>query len=357
MHVVDLKAWPVWERPSGAVKRVTGALLPAAFLVWLAEPVLGHPTAVVVTAVVVYAGAYVTAFVAGIHAGPRARWLLVACLYGTGPVIALTAGDLSQLAQLAYAVLVGIVLLPLRWGVPLGLVTTASTALITWPGHSVPVTLGLVTLTTGMLFLLVRTVIMLREANARIAALSAAEERNRVARDLHDVLGHGLTAITAKLGLARRLFEVGDDPARGLAEVRDAERLSRQALGEIRATLSGYRRVSLAAELAGARAALQAAGISAVLPQAVEKVPEGLREPFAYVLREGVTNVIRHSRATRCEVRLGPSWLEVRDDGRAEPAPPGNGLTGLRERLAEVGARLEAGPLPGGGFRLMAALP
>ena len=92
-----------------------------------------------------------------------------------------------------------------------------------------------------------------------------------------------------------------------------------------------------------------------MLPQAVDDVAEELREPFAYVLREGVTNVIRHSGATRCEIRLDPRSLEIRDDGRVTAGvAAGTGLTGLAERMAAVGGRLTAEPLPGKGFRLYA---
>ncbi|MBD3136275.1 hypothetical protein IEI92_08245 [Microbispora bryophytorum] len=204
--------------------------------------------------------------------------------------------------------------------------------------------------------LLIRLVVQLGQAREEIEALAAAAERDRLARDLHDVLGHSLTTITVKTGLARRMLESGGDPEHALAELRDVERLSRQAHSEVRLTVSGRRRPSLAVELAGARAALRAAGISAVLPPSADRVPAELAEPFAYVLREGVTNVIRHSGATRCEVLLGDGWLEVRDNGPGRNAArPGNGLTGLAERLRAVGGRVEAGPVPAGGFRLRAS--
>jgi two-component system sensor histidine kinase DesK len=122
--------------------------------------------------------------------------------------------------------------------------------------------------------------------------------------------------------------------------------------------VSGYRKASLAAELVGARVALQAAEIAADLPHAVDNVPAELQEPFAYVLREGVTNVIRHSNAHRCEVRLGESWIEVRDDGTpAETCGSGHGLSGLKERLAKVGGSLSAGPTEAGGFMVRASVP
>jgi two-component system, NarL family, sensor histidine kinase DesK len=102
---------------------------------------------------------------------------------------------------------------------------------------------------------------------------------------------------------------------------------------------------------------LQAAEIAADLPHAVDNVPAALQEPFAYVLREGVTNVIRHSNARRCEVRLGESWIEIRDDGTVvDSGSAGHGLAGLKERLAKVGGSLSAGPAPSGGFVVRASV-
>jgi two-component system sensor histidine kinase DesK len=201
----------------------------------------------------------------------------------------------------------------------------------------------------------------LRLLRDQVAALAVADERGRIARDLHDVLGHSLTTVTVKAGLARRMLESGVDTSRVLAEMRDVARLSSQALADITATVSGERAVSLAAELVGAKEALRSAGIDADFPLAVDDVEPAYQEAFAFALREGVTNVLRHSvGATRCEVRLGDSWLEVRDDGDPGPAAAmpsrasggGNGLSGLSQRLGGIGAQLEAGPLPSQGFRL-----
>jgi len=204
----------------------------------------------------------------------------------------------------------------------------------------------------------------LRAANREVARLAVAEERARVARDVHDVLGHSLTTVTLKLGLIRRLLETRPgEVERLIIEVGEAEQLSRQALSEVRATLSGYRSASLSAEVAGARAVLASAGITADLPRAVDNVLPEYQESFAYVLREGVTNVLRHSGATSCEVRLGESWLEVRDNGSAAGDAGasrvnggGAGLTGLADRLAAIGGRIDAGPVPGGGFLLRASV-
>ncbi|MBE3009040.1 sensor histidine kinase [Microbispora sp. NEAU-D428] len=295
---------------------------------------------------------------------PRRRILLVGMLFALAVVAALLRDGplyLGHAGLFSFALAAAAWLFPALWAVLLGLATWVVQVLAHWSAPG-PVDWGHVGgLVPGIVIpvavtLLIRLVVQLGQAREEIAALAAAAERDRLARDLHDVLGHSLTTITVKTGLARRVLESGGDPERALAELRDVERLSRQAHSEVRLTVSGRRRPSLAAELAGARAALRAAGISPILPPSADHVPAELAEPFAYVLREGVTNVIRHSGATRCEVLLGDDWLEVRDNGPGQTAAkPGNGLSGLAERLRAVGGRIEAGPLPAGGFRLRAS--
>ncbi|MDT5028003.1 MAG: two-component system, NarL family, sensor histidine kinase DesK, partial [Micromonosporaceae bacterium] len=180
---------------------------------------------------------------------------------------------------------------------------------------------------------------------------------------LHDILGHSLTVVAVKAELAGRLLRL--DPARSEAEISDVERLSRQALAEVRTAVAGYRDVTLASELINARSALSAAGIDADLPTAIDVVPAAHRELFGWVVREGVTNVVRHSRASRCQVRIAPSEVEVADNGppaagastAAEHAPPtGHGLAGLRERAEAAGASLSVRRAPEGGFALTVRL-
>jgi two-component system sensor histidine kinase DesK len=191
----------------------------------------------------------------------------------------------------------------------------------------------------------------LRDAQAQIATLAAAEERARLARDLHDVLGHSLTVVAVKSELAGRLVE--REPARALAEIKDIESLARTALADLRAAVTSYREMSLDSELAAARTALEAAGIAANLPPDASTVDEDLRPLFGWALREGVTNVIRHSGAKQCWVELEPRRLSVRDNGsgvvqdghvvaRRASGHTGNGLTGLGERAAEFGASFSA---------------
>lgn len=195
-------------------------------------------------------------------------------------------------------------------------------------------------------------VAQMREENAQLVI---QEERNRFARDLHDILGHSLTVVTVKAELAGRLIEV--DPARAKAEIADLERLSRDALADVRRALSGYREITLPGELARARSALEAAGICATLPNSTEDVPSEVRELFAWTVREGVTNVLRHSGAEKCEVLLSASGVEVRDNGRGADVPgSGHGLIGLRERAAELGAVVVTQSL-NPGFSLKVCLP
>ncbi len=366
---VDLRGWPVWtpEDPAATRRvRMRGVIAAAVFLAFLVRSVVqewGLPAGSRV-ALVAVTSLYVVSYLLTLYLGPLhgrlVRTLAIGWLYLAGAAFTLVTADPSDLTLLSYAVAAGIILLPLRWGVLLAALTALAVMTGTWLVDGAVDwgdTFVLLMMTAGMVTVtqLIRTINQLRIAHDRIRALAVADERARVARDLHDVLGHSLTTITVKTGLARRILESGAEPARALAEVGDAERLARQALTEIRATVSGYRRPSLAAEIAGVHEALHAAGITAVLPQAVDDVADELHEPFAYVLREGVTNVIRHSGATRCEVRLGPRSLEIRDDGRpTSGAAPGNGLTGLTERMAALGGRLTAEPLPGTGFRLYA---
>ncbi len=168
--------------------------------------------------------------------------------------------------------------------------------------------------------------------------LAVDNERTRFARDLHDILGHSLTVITVKAELAQKLLDVDVDRAR--TEIADLERLSRDALTDVRRAVEGYRDITLPGELIRARVALRAAEIDAELPNSTDDVPSDLRELFAWTVREGVTNVIRHSGATRCEVQLTATSAEVRDNGHATHSPTGqgSGLAGLRERASDVGA-------------------
>ena len=198
---------------------------------------------------------------------------------------------------------------------------------------------------------------LLQESQRVNAELLVQQERNRMARDLHDILGHSLTVITVKAELAGRLLDA-DAAERARAEVADLERLSRTALADVRRAVEGYREISLAGELAAAREALAAAAIQARIPSALDEVPADMVEPFAWTVRESVTNVLRHSQATTCTIAITPSSVTVSDDGIGpRETQPGNGLRGLQERAAAAGAVLVTKALQPHGFSVTVAVP
>jgi two-component system, NarL family, sensor histidine kinase DesK len=191
---------------------------------------------------------------------------------------------------------------------------------------------------------------------ARLARLAAENERSRIARDLHDLLGHSLTTITVKAGLARSIGAT--DPARALTEIAEVEGLARRSLADVRAAVSGYHAVTLNGELAAGRELLRAAGITADLPRATDVVDPVHHELFGWVVREGLTNVVRHARASSCAVQLSTTGIEITDDGDgASGAAGGSGLSGLRERVTAAGGTVEAGPTHPRGWRLAVCLP
>ncbi len=363
-----------WEWPARSLNqsgsRLPSLIWPALFLFYLAQPVteaFRTPNSVGFrVAIVTVTGIYAVGYLATLGIGWRAShtFRVVACgVLFLLPIMLAALDGPDLLVYWTYAIAAALVLLPRNVGVAVGL-TCAVVLLVTtaielgtprWDNGMI-----LVVMTMAMFgfMALNQTVNELRAAKDRVAELAVAEERARLARDLHDVLGHSLTTITLKAGLARRVLESSGDRDRAVGEIAELEHLSRQALSEVRATVSGYRQASLPAELVGAREALRAAEITADLPRAVDNVPVTLREPFAYVLREGVTNVIRHSGATRCQVRLG---IEIHDNGAGSATVngerPGHGLAGLAERLAPLGGSIDAGPIEYGGFRLRATVP
>jgi two-component system sensor histidine kinase DesK len=182
----------------------------------------------------------------------------------------------------------------------------------------------------------------LRAARDEVERIAQVAERERIARDLHDVLGHTLSLIVIKSELASKLAERGD--ARAVAEIRDVEKIARESLAELREALAGYRAAGIAAEVERARSTLESAGI------AVDYAGEDLRLPAAQetvlslALREGVTNVVRHARATTCRLRIaqltGLCRLEIADDGTGSANGEGLGLLGMRERVEALGGRV-----------------
>ncbi len=275
---------------------------------------------------------------------PRLGWALgyVGALVVLGALTVLFVGE-PGLACVVYVSVACVMLFPFRVTAPIVVALTVGTIALgareDW-GSQVGTAFGIMAASVavfGLRAVMSRNLdlVVAHEENARLAV---DNERTRFARDLHDILGHSLTVITVKAELAQKLLDV--DVSRARAEIADLERLSRDALTDVRRAVEGYRDITLPGELVRARVALTAAEIEADLPHSTEDVPSDLRELFAWTVREGVTNVIRHSGATRCEVRLTSTRAEVVDDGLAKPSPDGHGsgLEGLRERAADVGA-------------------
>ena len=184
----------------------------------------------------------------------------------------------------------------------------------------------------------------MERADEEIERLAALAERERIARDLHDLLGHTLSLIVVKSELAARLAE--SEPARAGDEMRDVERIGREALAEVRVAVVGYRAKGLRGELDGARRALAAAGVEATVEADLPALPIAHESALALALRESVTNVVRHADARHATIRIGVEEsrvvLEVADDGRGGSGHEGAGLTGMRERIAALGGASSA---------------
>ncbi|MFE4637522.1 sensor histidine kinase [Streptomyces sp. NPDC056773] len=202
------------------------------------------------------------------------------------------------------------------------------------------------------------------EARAEMARMAVTQERLRFARDLHDLLGYSLSAISLKCELIQRL--VVANPERATAEVISVLGVSRQALADVRLVASGYRSMSLATEAESVAEVMAAADVDAVVDIDCGRLHPLVDTVLATALREGVTNILRHSKAQSCTIRAEIVEETVRlvldndgvsESGPSDPADRGSGLGNLDTRLTAIGGRLVAGPAPGGRFRLTAEAP
>jgi two-component system, NarL family, sensor histidine kinase DesK len=201
----------------------------------------------------------------------------------------------------------------------------------------------------------------LEAARSEIGRLAVSEERLRFARDLHDLLGQSLATVVLKSEVLARQLQPDADPALR-REALEVAGIARRSLQDVRAAVAGYRQASLRTEFASGRAMLAAAGISAEIDAASGELPEQVDSVLAWAVREGVTNVVRHSRAKDCEIRLSRSdhevTLEMTDDGvGASLMRAGNGLRGIGERVALVGGEVRHAGDNGHGFRLVVVIP
>jgi len=199
----------------------------------------------------------------------------------------------------------------------------------------------------------------LRLSHDEVRRLAATAERERIGRDLHDLLGHTLSLVAVKSELAKRLLE--RDPIAARREITEVERVAREALSQVRSAVTGIRAAGLAAELASARLLLESAGVTFDYRPSVQALPVEIETALALVLREAVTNIQRHAHATRAEVSVenerDHAILRVRDDGRGGIGAHGNGITGMRERVEALGGSLAIRSERGRGTELTIALP
>lgn len=342
---------------------------------------------------------------------PTSVWLWFAVLVALGATMVPAIG-VGSFSVIPYLIAVLTFQLPLRRGLIAAGLLAAAACLVTWridPGALVWVLP--MTLISLLIMALIRLTAEHEAREGRMAHdLDLSRQREQLARDVHDLLGHSLTVVAVKVELARKLID--RDPERARAELDDVLALTRGALGEVRATVGRLRSPEWAAQVAAARTALEAAGIEAYLPSDPAVVPMHHQGVFAWCLREAVTNVVRHSGASRCTVTAEPGMLVVTDDGvgvdavavrggagaaaapagssgstkpagasaapaaadasgasgamgwgrqtgsgrtesHGEPGVPGatrifgNGIAGMRERAAERGGTLAVGPAPG----------
>ena len=367
--------------------RIWRVSLTAVWLVYLIEPVSGlfgrHHSGLYISGGLAIIGAFCVVFVVTLadwNATARRSAIWLAALFALALAACVFYGGSGATSLWIYVSAIAGLSIPRQRTALVVLAVTGVTYTITcYTGHVdmadflinlLPtVLLGLAMIGLRNHFELTRE---LSEARETVARLAASQERLRLARDMHDLTGQSLSMITLKSELALRLLgrlPEGPDRDRARDEIEQVGAVSRQTLHDIREAISGYRRPTLAVEVITARAALEAAGIA---PQddADLTLLSGTFNPdaeaaLAWCLREAVTNVVRHSGARTCQIRLarraGTLTLEVRDDGRghdgAEPAGSGTGLRGMSERLCAVGGSLELRPAGPPGFRLIAAVP
>ncbi|WP_424531721.1 sensor histidine kinase [Sphaerisporangium viridialbum] len=321
-----------------------------------------------VAALVAFVASYIATVMSPKNYGQPGRWTLP--LLGLTTLMAIVFPFLFGGGWLALPIYVTVVIsmaLPLRAALA-GMAGMIAVVLV--GGHFTGADGGTISLlvlqviTLGVLFMSVRNtrvlVVQLHQAQGEVARLAAGEERLRIARDLHDLLGHSLSLIVLKSELAGRLSEQGSP--RAADEIRDIESVARLALQEVREAVTGYRQRGLSEELDNARAALDAAGVAVTVRMAGTPLPDVLDGLFGWAVREGVTNVVRHARASRCEITVsyddGGAALEIADNGpHAGPYEPGSGLCGLAERVEAAGGSVDAGSRPEGGFRLRVLVP
>ncbi|MDJ1369958.1 sensor histidine kinase [Gulosibacter molinativorax] len=284
---------------------------------------------------------------------PRWGWFVLILLALVAlAALMLPALGLNVFALSPYFAGYGLFLLPLRPGLVWFALVAVVTGGLVWLilGH---VDFGAVTgpVIANSFVVIVRLVFAWTATEERTRVeLAAVQERAEVSRDVHDILGHTLTVIALKTQLARRTLR--EDPARAETELDEVLAHTQTALDEVRATVGRLRTPELAAQLAAAKTALATKDIRLVVRGSSDDVAVEHRALFAWAIREGVTNIVRHSGATTCTVTLSRHALVVHDDGIGMAAAEGNGLSGLRRRTEDAGGKLTLEGVDGRGTTL-----
>lgn len=250
----------------------------------------------------------------------------------------------------------------LAWVLGLLAAYSAAWLLIGWPNIYLLSTV-MVALAAGLMNISIRRKVQadiaLKLSHEEVRRLAGVAERERIGRDLHDLLGHTLSLVALKADLAGRLL--ARDPAAARREIDEVARVSRDALAQVRRAVTGIRAAELAAELASAHLLLEADGILLAYMLPEWTLPPEVETVLALTVREAVTNIQRHARARRVQIELvvdaGHVVLQVNDDGRGGAIVPGNGLCGMRERVQALGGDLRLESSRGGGVQLQARLP
>src|SRR6195952_5483987 len=345
------KSYRSMESPDIGTQSNSGYIWLAYSVFFLIDPIMSHSRRLWIESGVIYAIFLVT-YVSYMRARTiRQRYGLIVAFYILGVAsFPINSGGSSffiySAAFLPFVVASVPIFITILIAQALGLLIEG------WLLHINPIALTLTTFLMGVVgvsnaFIArqKRADIKLRMAHEEIEQLAAVAERERIARDLHDVLGHTLSVIVLKSELAGRLME--RDPQRAASEIADVERTARTALAEVREAIGGYRARGLVAEIEAARRTLDAAGVTLVC-DTMPTTNTGLRANeetvLALALREAVTNIVRHARATTCTLRFhiedGHHRLTIEDNGQNTATREGNGLRGMRERVEALGGRL-----------------
>jgi two-component system sensor histidine kinase DesK len=332
----------VTHRPVAATGLIIFVLL---YLTLVAVPVVHLPVRPAVHHTALAVLALLGTGLAAANAAERSSWLtllLFVCSAGALGLVRPAAGFAWVGGSVAAILAIGA-------GQSLPASDTTPIALIT----------GLAGASTIAFVRIVRLVEELRRTQQELARTVVERERLRFAQDLHDLLGHTLSLIVVKAEVVRRLAPA--DPDRAAGEAADIERIGRTALAEVREAVTGYREHSFARELDNARTVLTDIGVEVTLNETGPPLSGEADNVFRWVLREAVTNVMRHSAATHCDIvvsaNTGGATLTLRDNGVGGHPSPGNGLRGLTERVQQAGGTLHLGSAPGGGIDVTAHLP